>query len=69
MIDWEGAELCLYFNGESYSIDLSDMQFAVLVKILGMKINADESFTFFTDETLKQFTELEINPLKFFCNE
>lgn len=61
---WEGAELCYYCNGESNAIDLSDMQFAVIAKILGLEINLDGSVTCFSDETLKRFVTMDNNPLK-----
>lgn len=64
MIDWEGAELCYYFNGESHGIDLSDLQFAVIAKILGLEIREDGAIRCFSDETLKQFIEMKGNPLK-----
>lgn len=64
MIDWEGAELCYYFNGESYGVDLSDTQFAIVTKILGLEINQDGSVTCFSDETLKRFATMNSNPLK-----
>ena len=37
-MEWEGAELCYYINGESHGIDLSDTQFAIVAKILGLEI-------------------------------
>lgn len=64
MIDWEGAELCYYYNGESHGIDLSDTQFAIVAKILGLEINHDGSVNCFSDETLKRFIGMDSNPLK-----
>lgn len=64
MINWEGAELCYYYNGESNAIDLSDTQFAIIAKILGLEINSDGSVNCFSDETLKRFIEMNNNPLK-----
>ena len=64
MIDWEGAELCYYINGESHGIDLSDTQFAIVAKILGLEINHDGSVNCFSDETLKRFIGMDSNPLK-----
>ena len=64
MIDWEGAELCYYFNGESHGIDLSDMQFAIIAKILGFEFNQDGSVNCFSDETLKTFVSMKSNPLR-----
>lgn len=64
MINWEGAEICYYHDGESQSVDLSDIQFAVVMKILGLKLNKDGSINCFSDETLRKFTEMKGNPLK-----
>lgn len=60
---WEGAELCYYYNGESHEIDLSDTQFAIIVKILGLEIT-DGNITCFSDDTLKRFANMNGNPLK-----
>ena len=46
-MEWEGAELCYYINGESHGIDLSDTQFAIVAKILGLEINPDGSVNCF----------------------
>ena len=64
MINWEGAELCYYVNGESEAISLSDTQFAVIVKILGLEIQPDGTVNCFSDETLKRLAEMTGNPLK-----
>lgn len=64
MIDWEGAELCYYVNGEGHGIDLSDVQFAVVAKILGLEIKPDGSMTCFSDDSLKQFFSMKSNPLR-----
>ena len=63
-MDWEGAELCYYYNGESHGIDLSDTQFAIIAKILGLEINQDGSITCFSDETHKKFVSMKSNPLR-----
>lgn len=62
-IDWEGAELCYYFNGESHSIDLTDMQFAIITKILGLRIQPDGSVICFSDESLNNIANMKGNPL------
>lgn len=62
-MDWEGAELCYYINGESYSMSLSNIQFAMIGKLLGLKITED-SVTAFSDETLKRLANMQGNPLK-----
>lgn len=64
MIDWEGAELCYYFNGESHSVDLTDTQFAVITKILGLEIRQDGAIQCFSDNTLKQLVHMKGNPLR-----
>lgn len=64
MIDWEGAELCYYFNGESHSVDLTDTQFAVIAKILGLEILQDGTIQCFSDNTLKQLIHMKGNPLQ-----
>ena len=64
MIDWEGAELCYYFNGESHSVDLTDTQFAVIAKILGLEILQDGTTQCFSDNTLKQLIHMKGNPLR-----
>lgn len=64
-MEWEGAELCFYMNGESHAIGLSDTQFALIAKLLGMKYNySNQEVSFFSDSTLKQIAEMKGNPLK-----
>lgn len=63
-MNWEGAELCCYFDDANYGIDLSDIQFAVIAKILGLKFNQDGSINCFSDETLKRFATMDGNPFK-----
>lgn len=62
-MNWEGAELYYYINGESHSISLTDTQFAVVVKILGLNITED-GVTAFSDGTLKTLARMKGNPLK-----
>lgn len=64
MIDWEGAELCYYINGESHSVSLSNIQFAVIAKILGLEFREDGAMRCFSDETLKQLLQMKGNPFK-----
>ena len=40
-MNWEGAELCYYIDGESNAISLTDTQFAIVAKILGLEITED----------------------------
>lgn len=63
-MNWEGSELCFYINGESYAISLSNTQFAVISKILGLSCdNEDNKISLFSDDTLKRFTKMTGNPL------
>lgn len=62
-MEWEGAELCYYINGESNAISLTNTQFAIIGKILGLKITED-GVSAFSDETLKRLSEMKGNPLK-----
>ena len=64
MINWEGAELCYYVDGESCGISLSDTQFAVVVKLLGLENNTDGSVSCYSDETLKMLMQADRNPFK-----
>ena len=62
-MEWEGAELCYYINGESHGIDLSDTH-CHRCKDTGLEINHDGSVNCFSDETLKRFIGMDSNPLK-----
>lgn len=64
MIDWEGAEICYYFNGESHSIDLTNAQFAIVAKILGLEIRKDGSVQCYSDDTLERLITMKGNPLR-----
>lgn len=64
MINWEGAEIYYYYNGESYSFSLSNTQFAIIAKILGLELNKNGDITCFSDETLQQLINFKGNPLK-----
>ena len=64
MIQWEGAELCYYFNGESHAVDLSDAQFAIITKILGLQFREDGAVRCFSDDALKRIVEMKGNPLR-----
>lgn len=64
MIDWEGAELCYYVDGESHAISLSNAQFAVVAKILGLEIMPNGDVNCFSDRTLGRIAEMDGNPLK-----
>lgn len=62
-MDWEGAELCYYINGESNSIALSNVQFAMIAKLLGLEIKPNGEVTCYSDNTLKRFATMQGNPL------
>lgn len=59
---WEGAELCIYINGESYSYTLTDIQMAIIGKILGLQVT-ENSISCYSDDTLKKLTKIKGNPL------
>lgn len=62
---WEGAEICYYIDGKGYSFSLSDMQFAIVARILGLNVNEDcTEINHYSDETLKQFVTMRGNPLR-----
>ena len=66
MDSWEGAELLFYFNGQSYDVDLSDAQFAIISKILGLRFIPDGQgieVQCFSDDALKKMTQMKGNPL------
>lgn len=62
---WEGAELAFYIDGESYSFDLSDMEFAAVAQLLGFQMDLDTGeITAYSDEMIKKFMAMDGNPLK-----
>lgn len=64
-MNWEGAELCFYINGESHAIPLTDAQFAIIAKMLGLQYdNIGNKVSFYSDDTLLRFANMKGNPLK-----
>jgi hypothetical protein len=62
--NWNGAEILYHFNDESHSFELSDTQFAIIIKILGLTLNRDGSVSCYSDLTLNQLMNMNGNPLK-----
>lgn len=62
--NFKDVEICCYSNGESYRFPLTEMQFAIVSNILGLRINPDESFGCFSDDTLKHIAKIKGIPLK-----
>lgn len=62
MIIWEGAELSYCINGEDFSIPLTNTQFAIISKILGLQLTND-GINVYSDKTLNQFLHMKGNPL------
>lgn len=62
---WEGAELIAYVNGRTLSVSLSDMQFDVIAKLLGLKYFPDGHVLCYSDETLERLENAKGNPLRF----
>lgn len=62
----EGVDLTMYFgNGDSYTLPLSPVQTAIIIKILGLAKDGDDGdMSYYTDETLKQFLKFKGNPLR-----
>lgn len=63
-IDFEGAEMIVYFNGEEVTIPLSDTQFAACTKLLGLQLQSNSEIACYSDATIKQFMTLSSNPLR-----
>lgn len=63
MIAWEGATLTLNINGNEYNIDLSNIQFATVVKILGLRVEG-QGISCYSDETLMRMKDFAGNPLR-----
>ena len=62
-MNFEGAEICYYINGESYSVDLSPIQFSIVIKILGLNLMENGDISCYSDNTLKQIANMIGNPL------
>lgn len=64
MLEWEGSELNFYCNGKSYSIPLTDIQFGVVLKILGLTVNEKTGeISCFSDEGIEKLAKMKGNPL------
>lgn len=60
-----GSELSLYVNGKQYSLELTEMQFVTITKILGLSFEVDEGkIACFTDKCLKRSWKAKNNPLR-----
>lgn len=62
----EGAELTVYVDGgENITIDLSPVQLAGIIKLLGIEYNAtDSTVTMFSDDTVKLLIEKGLSRFK-----
>lgn len=56
------AELCYYVDGQSHAIALTDTQFMIVSKILGLKITQNE-VACFSDKSLQKMMKMKSNPL------
>lgn len=66
---WEGARLQMQISGHEYNIDLSNVQFRLIVQLLGIEFsyNDDQHGTevaMYDDATLAQFVRMKGNPLR-----
>lgn len=63
--NFEGGELTIYIkSGDQISIDLSPMQILTCFRILGFEIIHGNSYTCYSDNTLKELFAFKGNPLK-----
>jgi len=62
----EGAELTVYVNnGENITIDLSPVQLAGIVMLLGIEYNtANSAVTMFSDDTVKLLIQKGLSQFK-----
>lgn len=61
----EGVELTIYSTtGENIAFDLSPTQLAIIIKILGLKLEPNQEIRCFSDSSLKRIAEMKGNPLK-----
>lgn len=63
-INFEGAEITVYYNDNEVTIPLSSTQFAACAKLLGLQLSANDNVSCFSDATIQQFMTLSSNPLK-----
>lgn len=58
----KSVEMVIHFSDDdSIDFELSETQFAGIIKLLGLKYNdKDDSITMFSDKTLKNFIEKTI---------
>lgn len=62
---FEGAEINLYSrDGQSISLPLDELQTAVVVKILGLKLLEGDTYCCYGKNTLASFFKMAGNPLK-----
>ncbi len=60
-----GANLCVYSNdGNEAEFPLSSLQLETICKILGIKHDGGETFSCFSDESLKTFMDRTVNRFK-----
>ncbi|MGE6553077.1 hypothetical protein ACQKFK_30370 [Bacillus mycoides] len=57
----EGVELTIWFEEENTSFDLSSVQTEVIFKALGLQFHQDNTYSRFSDQTLKKHILPKIN--------
>ena len=63
--NFEGAEITIYtVDGEQFTIDLSAIQTIAAMKILGIKFSSNNSYSCYSDKTVKELFEFNGNPLR-----
>lgn len=66
---WQGARLQMLINGKDLNVDLSDMQFKTIARILGFEFRYRDDLgqtevSMYDDYTLDQFLTMRGNPLR-----
>lgn len=57
----EGVELTIWFEEENTSFDLSPVQTEVIFKALGLQFHQNNTYSHFSDQTLKKHILPKIN--------
>lgn len=61
----DSAEMIIYdSNGNNITFDLNKLQLAMIIKLLGLSIDDQNTMACYSDATLKQFIAMKGNPLR-----
>lgn len=63
--NFEGAEVTIYTtDGYQFTMDLSAIQTMAVMKLLGVKFQNNNSYSCYSDKTVKELFEFKGNPLR-----